>query len=120
MFPGSVDVPSFLELGAWAINHIKPLFEIFRKEDVAPALVLIIFSSAIVLCVLFFIDTIYIRIQVYRRTRAVRRIKDKAEFVDAMPQVETLMLGSRYLRDSRQKVRESLIEPTPTEGRASY
>lgn len=116
MFPTFHDFPSFLELGAWTINHIKPLFELFRKEDVAPALALTIFGSALVLCVLFSIDTIYIRIQVYRRTRAVKRIKSKAEFVDAMPRVEKLMLGSRYLRHSWQKFRETLIEPAPTDG----
>jgi hypothetical protein len=117
MFPFFNDIPSFLELGSWTIGHIKPLFELFRNEDVAPALALIIFSVAIGLCVLFFIDTIYIRIQVHRRTRAVRRIKCKAEFTDALPLIEKLMLGSRYLRHSWLEFRETLIEPTTAEGR---
>ena len=63
MFPRFGDFPSFFELGAWTINHIKPFFEIFRQEDVAPALALIIFGTAIGLCFLFFIETIYIRIR---------------------------------------------------------
>jgi methyl-accepting chemotaxis protein len=119
MFPRFGDFPSFFELGAWTINHIKPLFEIFRQEDVAPALALIIFGTAIGLCFLFFIETIYIRIQVRRRTRAVRRIKGKADFANAMPQIERIMLSSTYLRHSWQKFRETLIEPTPNEGSGS-
>jgi hypothetical protein len=41
----------------------------------------------------------------------VSRIKDKASFATAMPQIETLMLRSRYLRHSWQKFRETLMEP---------
>jgi methyl-accepting chemotaxis protein len=118
MFPDFKGVPSFFELGAWTINHIKPVFDLFRQEDVAPALALIIFCIALGLCVLFLIDTIYIRIQLRRRTRAVRRIKDNIEFAAAMPRVERLMLSSRYLRHSWQKFRETLIEPIPTDDRA--
>jgi methyl-accepting chemotaxis protein len=106
------DFPSFLELGEWTTRHIRPLFEIFRDENVAPALALTIVAIAIALCVLFALNTTYIRSQVRRRTRAVRRTKDKAEFAESMPQVERLMLRSRYLRHSWRKFRETLIEPT--------
>lgn len=106
------DLPSFLELGEWTTRQIRPLFEIFRDENVAPALALTIVSFALALCVLFALYTTYIRSQVRRRTHAVRRIKSKVEFAESMPRVERLMLRSRYLRHSWQKFRETLIEPT--------
>src|SRR5829696_8589278 len=106
------DVPSFLDLGEWTTRHIRPLFEIFRDEYVAPALALTIVMVALALCVLFALYTTYIRSQVRRRTHAVRRIRSKTEFAEKMPQVERLMLRSKYLRHSWQKFRETLIEPT--------
>src|SRR5665213_1838878 len=102
-----LEIPGFLELGAWTTRHIRPLFEIFRDENVAPALALTIVAFALALCVLFALDTTYIRSQVRRRTRSVRRIKGKTEFAESMPQVERLMLRSRYLRHSWQKFRET-------------
>jgi archaellum component FlaC len=103
--------PEFLELGAWTSRHIRPLFDLFRDENVAPALALIIFGSALALCFLFLFDSTYIRVQVRRRVRAVRRIKSRAEFAERLPQVEKLMLGTKYLRHSWQEFRETLIEP---------
>ena len=50
------ELPGFLELGAWTTRHIRPLFDLFRDEDVAPALALMIFGSALVLCSLFIIE----------------------------------------------------------------
>jgi len=82
------ELPGFLELGAWTTRHIRPLFDLFRDEDVAPALALIIFGSALVLCFLFIIDSSFIRMQVRRRIRAVRSIKGKVEFAEAMPDIE--------------------------------
>jgi hypothetical protein len=108
--------PGFLELGAWTTHHIRPLFDLFRDEDVAPALASIIFGSALVLCISFLIDSSFIRVQVRRRIQAVRSIKDKVEFAEAMPKIEKLMLGTRYLRHSWQKFRETLIEPSGDEG----
>jgi archaellum component FlaC len=119
MLPGPVDIPSFPQLGGWTIDHIKPLFEVFLQEDVAPALALIIFGTAVTLCFLFLFGTIYIRMQVHRRTRAVNRIASKADFVEAMPRIERLMLRSKYLRHSWHKFRETLIEPVPDEAGAS-
>lgn len=104
--------PEFLELGAWTSRHIRPLFDLFRDENVAPALALIIFGSALALCFLFLFDSTYIRVQVRRRVRAVRRIKSRAEFAERLPQVEKLMLGTKYLRHSWQEFRETLIEPS--------
>jgi biopolymer transport protein ExbD len=109
--------PGFLELGAWTTHHIRPLFDLFRDPDVAPALASTIFGSALVLCVLFIIDSSFIRVQVRRRIRAVKSIKGKVEFAEAMPNIERLMLGTRYLRHSWQKFRETLIEPSGEEGR---
>ena len=111
------NLPAFLELGSWTTRHIRPLFDLFRDEDVAPALALIIFGSALVLCVLFIINSSFIRIQVRRRIRAVRNIKGKVEFVEAMPDLEKLMLQTKYLRHSWQKFRETLIEPSGDEER---
>ena len=107
------DLPSFLELGAWTNRIILPLFSQFRNDNVAPALALIVFLVSLVLCALFLINSIHIRGQVRRRTRAVNRMKDKAAFVVKMPQIEALMMRSRYLRHSWQKFRETLIEPRP-------
>ena len=110
-------LPEFLDLGAWTSRHIRPLFDLFRDENVAPALALIISGSAFALCVLFLLDSTYIRLQVSRRTRAVQRIKGKVEFAGRLPQIEKLMLGTRYLQHSWQKFRETLIEPSLEEGR---
>jgi hypothetical protein len=49
MFPIFKQFPEFLELGSWTSRHIRPLFDLFRDENVAPALALIIFSSALAL-----------------------------------------------------------------------
>lgn len=108
--------PGFLDLGAWTTHHIKPLFNLFRDEDVAPALASVIFGSALVLCICFLMDSSFIRFQVRRRIQAVRSIKGKVEFAEAMPKIENLMLGTRYLRHSWQKFRETLIEPSGDEG----
>lgn len=105
-------LPEFLELGAWTSRHIRPLFDLFRDENVAPALALVIFGTALLLCALFLFDSTFIRTQVRRRTRVVARIKDRIEFAEAMPRVERLMLGTRYLRHSWLKFRETLIEPS--------
>lgn len=110
-----VELPSFLDLGAWTSRHIRPLFDLFRDENVAPALALCIFGTALLLCVLFILDSTYIRTQVRRSTQIVARIKDRIEFAEAMPRVERLMLRTRYLRHSWLKFRETLIEPTPEE-----
>jgi methyl-accepting chemotaxis protein len=45
----------------------------------------------------------------------VRRIEDKANFAKALPEIERGMYGSRYLRHSWQKFRETLIEPMDEE-----
>jgi hypothetical protein len=111
-------LPEFLDLGAWTSRHIRPLFDLFRDENVAPALALVISGSALVLCILFLLDSTYIRLQVSRRTRAVQKIKSKVEFAERLPQIEKLMLGTRYLQHSWQKFRETLIEPSLEEGRS--
>ena len=113
------ELPKFLDLGAWTSSHVRPLFDLFRDENVAPALALTIVGTALLLCVLFLIDSIIIRVQVQRRTRSVSRIKDRLEFAEAMPKIEKLMLGTRYLRHSWQKFRETLIEPSFEEGGGS-
>ena len=112
-------LPGFLEIGAWTTRHIRPLFDLFRDENVAPALASIIFGSALMLCIFFLIDSSFIRAQVRRRIQAVRSIKGKIEFAEAMPNIERLMLGTRYLRHSWQKFRETLIEPSGDEERNS-
>jgi hypothetical protein len=55
-----LSMPNFLDLGGWTIGQIKPLFNLFTDEKVAPALALVIFSSAIILCILFMAETTYI------------------------------------------------------------
>jgi hypothetical protein len=90
MFSTFDELPGFLELGAWTSRHIRPLFDLFRDEDVAPALALIILGTALVLCIFFLLDSTFIRIQVWRRIQAVRNIKGKVEFTDQMHQVEEL------------------------------
>jgi methyl-accepting chemotaxis protein len=112
------ELPGFLELGAWTSRHVRPLFDLFRDENVAPALALTILGTAVLLCVLFLLDSMIIRMQVWRRTQRVARIKDRLKFADAMPEVEKLMLGTRYLRHSWQKFRETLIEPSFEEERS--
>jgi hypothetical protein len=107
------ELPSFLDLGAWTIHFIRPLFNLFKNENVAPALAFLIFSVALALCALFLLNVTYIRAQVRRRARAVRRIKDKTDFAEEMPGIEKIMLSSGYLRHSWQKFRETLIEPRP-------
>jgi hypothetical protein len=112
-------LPGFLELGAWTSRHIRPLFDLFRDENVAPALALIIFGTALLLCVLFLLDSTFIRMQVRRRAQVVARIKDRVEFAEAMPRVERLMLRTRYLRHSWLKFRETLIEPSTEDAAGS-
>jgi hypothetical protein len=109
------EFPRFLDLGAWTKEHILPLFLAFKEENFAPALALVIFASALALCAAFVLYSTYIRIQISRRTYAVRRIKDKPGFAKAMPEIEGLMSKSRYLRHSWEKFRETLIEPLPDE-----
>jgi hypothetical protein len=106
-------VPSFLELGEWTNHIVLPLFSKFREDNVAPALALVILLVALALCALFLINSIQIRGQVQRRTRALNRIKSKANFATEIPRIDTLMSRSRYLRHSWQKFRETLIEPRP-------
>jgi len=102
MYPVFDWVPGFRDLGTWTSDVIKPLFIGLQDDSVAPALALLLFCAALALCALFLVDSTYIRTEVRRRIRAVSRIKDKAGFATAMPQIETLMLGSRYFRDSRE------------------
>src|SRR5205823_2132592 len=109
------DLPRFLDIGAWTTRFLVPLFTFFKDEHVAPALAFVIFSTALGLCVLFLLDATYIRAEIRRRIRAVRRIEDKTSFSKAMPEIEKLMLRSGYLRHSWQKFRETLIEPPPDE-----
>jgi hypothetical protein len=44
------DLPNVLSLGAWTTHLIRPLFYLFRDDDVAPALASIIFIAALGLC----------------------------------------------------------------------
>jgi hypothetical protein len=60
---------------------------------------------------LFLIESFYIRGQIGRRVRAIKLV-DRADFVDALPDIERRMLASGYLRHSWEKFRETLIEPT--------
>ncbi|MEH2524188.1 MULTISPECIES: anti-phage ZorAB system protein ZorA [unclassified Bradyrhizobium] len=106
---------SFLELGAWTSQHVRPLFDLFRDENVAPALALSILVSAMIFCIAFLLDSTLIRIRVGRRIRFVRGIKDRVSFAERLPEVEKLMLGYRYLRHSWQEFRETLIEPDAEE-----
>ncbi|WFU42745.1 anti-phage ZorAB system protein ZorA [Bradyrhizobium sp. CB82] len=107
------DFAGFLELGAWTSRHVRPLFDLFRDENVAPALALIIFGSALIFCVAFLLDSTLIRIRVWRRVKFVRRIKDRVSFAEQLPEIDKLMLGYKYLRHSWQEFRETLIEPEP-------
>jgi methyl-accepting chemotaxis protein len=103
----------FLDLGAWTSQQVKPLFDLFRDENVAPALALIILGSALVLCLLFLLDSTLIRVRVWRRVSFVRRIKDRVSFAERLPEIEKLMLSYKYLRHSWQEFRETLVEPDP-------
>jgi hypothetical protein len=103
--------PSFLDLGAWTNSLIIPLFQLFKNDNVAPALASSILLVAVLLCVLFLIESFYIRAQISRRTRTIRLVS-REEFVDALPNIERRMLASGYLRHSWEKFRETLIEPT--------
>jgi hypothetical protein len=91
----------------------RPLFDLFRDENVAPALALIILGSALVLCLLFLLDSTLIRVREWRRVSFVRRIKDRVSFAERLPEIEKLMLGYKYLRHSWQEFRETLVEPDP-------
>jgi methyl-accepting chemotaxis protein len=104
-------MPNFLGLGAWTISIIRPLFNSFTDENVAPALALIIFAIAIGLCFLFVAETTYIRIQIRRRTNAIKTIPSKSDFFGAIQSVQALMMKSGYLRHSWEQFRETLIEP---------
>jgi hypothetical protein len=117
MFSAFDKLPGFLELGAWTSRHIRPLFDLFRDENVAPALALIILGAGLLLCICFLIDSTYIRMQVRRCTQVVARIKGRVEFAERLPQIEKLMLRTKYLRHSWQKFRETLIEPSEDEER---
>jgi hypothetical protein len=103
--------PSFLDLGRWTNGLIIPLFQLFKNDNVAPALASSILLVAVLLCVLFLIESFYIRAQIRRRTRAIKLVR-REDFVDALPKIERRMLASGYLRHSWQKFRETLIEPT--------
>jgi methyl-accepting chemotaxis protein len=111
--PFSDRFSEFLELGGWTSQHVKPLFDLFRDENVAPALALIILGSASAFCILFLLHSTLIRIRVWRRVSFVRRIKDGVSFADRLPEIEKLMLSYKYLRHSWQEFRETLIEPDP-------
>jgi uncharacterized protein YukE len=102
---------NFLELGDWTVRQIKPLFDLFTDDKFAPALASIIFAAALALCVLFMFQTLNIRTQIDRRTRAVRKLHTKQEFADSISKIDALMLKSKYLRHSWEKFRETLIEP---------
>src|ERR1700736_256372 len=104
-------VPSFLDLGAWTNSLIIPLFQLFKNDNVAPALASSILFLAALLCVLFLIESFYIRAQINRRTRAIKLVS-RENFVDALSNIERRMLASGYLRHSWEKFRETLIEPT--------
>jgi hypothetical protein len=99
-------LPGFLDLGAWTNGLITPLFQFFKNDNVAPAL------ASSILMVALALESFYIRAQIRRRIRAVRLLKSKADFADAMPNIERQMLASGYLRHSWEKFRETLIEPT--------
>jgi hypothetical protein len=73
-------VPSFLDLGAWTATQIHPLFRLFLDENVAPALALFLFSAALALCAFFLIECTFIRAQIWRGLRAVKKVKTKSEF----------------------------------------
>ncbi len=107
--------PSFLDVGAWTTHLITPLFYFFKDNNVAPALALLIFGIAVGLCILFLFISSYIRIQIRRRTRAVRRAKDKNGFAKGLSHIEKIMISSGYLRHSWKKFRETLLEPLPEE-----
>jgi septation ring formation regulator EzrA len=107
--------PSFLDLGAWTAHLIRPLFYFFKDDNVAPALALLIFGVAVGLCILFLVISTYIRIQIRRRTSAVRRAKDKNGFAKGLSVVEKIMTSSGYLRHSWKKFRETLLEPSAEE-----
>src|SRR6187402_3120622 len=92
------DLPSFFDLGAWTTQSIRPLFNFFKDEHVAPALASLIFFTALALCALFLLKATYIRAQIRRRVRVVTRIKDEISFAKAMPDVERAMLSTGYLR----------------------
>jgi hypothetical protein len=109
------DLPNVSSLGAWTTRLITPLFYFFSDNNVAPALASIIFIAAIGLCGLFILHTIYIRGQVGWRIGAIRRIGSRADFAQAIPKIEKLMLRCRYLRHSWEKFRETLIEPSPAD-----
>jgi hypothetical protein len=80
-------VPGFRDLGTWTSHVIKPLLIGLQDDSVAPALALLLFCAALALCALFLVHSTHIRTQVRRRIRAVSRIKDKAGFATAMPQI---------------------------------
>jgi hypothetical protein len=107
-------VPSFLDLGAWTNSLIVPLFQLFKNDNVAPALASSILIVAVLICALFLIESFYIRGQIARRARAIKLV-DRTDFVDALPDIERRMLASGYLRHSWEKFRETLIEPTGSE-----
>ena len=104
-------IPSFADLGAWTAAQLIPVFQSFRGDNVAPALALLIFSVAVMLCILFLLDAFRIWAQISRRVRSIRKVKTKTEFATALPNIEKLMLGSKYLRHSWEKFRETLIDP---------
>lgn len=107
-------VPSFLDLGTWTNNLIIPLFQLFKNDAVAPALASSILIVAVLISIVFLIESFYIRGQIGRRARAIKLVS-RAAFVDALPNIERRMLASGYLRHSWQKFRETLIEPTGNE-----
>jgi hypothetical protein len=49
----SFEVPSFLDLGAMTNGVIVPLFQLFKNDNVAPALASTILGVAALICVLF-------------------------------------------------------------------
>jgi hypothetical protein len=106
--------PSFLELGTWTNNLIVPLFQVFRNDQVAPALASSILITAALIGALFIAESFYIRGQIARRTRAIKLVS-RADFLEALPQIERRMMSSGYLRHSWEKFRETLIEPTGDE-----
>jgi hypothetical protein len=74
---------------------------------------LIIFSTAIILCIFFMAETTYIRIQIRRSITAIKKISSRSDLVAAIPAVQARMIKNKYLRHSWEKFRETLIEPEP-------
>ena len=106
------DFSSVLDLGLWVEKVMIPVFEIFRDDRFAPMVSSILLGTAIAFAAYFFVrHALWIRYRLDRRTRLLRRIKDRESFAREIGKIERSILSTRLLRHAWGQFKETLIFP---------